>query len=73
MLLFHGPADARDLLFERANQLGAQGPILRVTSVSGLYAGCIRTDSGVSRESLCIEESEERLDSYQITIQMERD
>ena len=41
--------------------------------VSGLYVGCIRTQSGVSRESLCSEESEESADSYQMTIQMERD
>ncbi|WP_314195284.1 hypothetical protein [uncultured Arthrobacter sp.] len=42
--------------------------------VSGRYMGCIRTESdGVSREPLCIEESAEGSDSYEITIQMERD
>jgi hypothetical protein len=58
-------------LADAANRFGMGSN--RVGPVSGLYAGCIRTDSGVSRESLCIEESEERPDSYQITIQMERD
>lgn len=40
----------------------------------GRYVGCIRTGTGgTSRESLCIEESPEGSDSYEITIQMERD
>lgn len=41
--------------------------------VSGRYEGCIRTQSDSARESLCIEESAEGPDSYEVTIQMERD
>ncbi len=42
--------------------------------VTGLYVGCIKTEfDGVSGESLCIEESPEGSDSYEVTIQMQRD
>jgi hypothetical protein len=42
--------------------------------VSGRYVGCIRTEfDGASGESLCIEESSEGSDFYEVTIQMERD
>lgn len=38
------------------------------------YVGCVRTaTAGVSRESLCIDASPEGPDSYEVTIQMERD
>ena len=41
---------------------------------TGLYVGCIRAEfDGVSGESLCIEESAEGADSYEITVQMQRD
>lgn len=41
---------------------------------TGLYVGCIKAEfDGVSGESLCINESPEGSDSYEVTIQMQRD
>jgi hypothetical protein len=64
--------DHKISLEETANRFGmksnSDGPVL------GRYVGCISTESdGASRESLCIEESAESSDSYQVTIQMQRD
>jgi hypothetical protein len=64
--------DHKVSLEETANRFGmksnSDGPVL------GRYVGCISTESGgASRESLCIEESAEGSDSYEITIQMQRD
>jgi len=64
--------DHRVSLEEAADRFGmksnSDGPVL------GRNAGCIKTESdGTSRESLCIEESAEGSDTYEVTIQMERD
>ncbi|WP_354261345.1 hypothetical protein [Arthrobacter sp. OAP107] len=64
--------DHKVSLEEAADRFGmksnSDGPAL------GRYMGCISTESdGASRESLCIEESAEGSDSYEITIQMQRD
>jgi hypothetical protein len=40
----------------------------------GRYVGCVKTEvDGVNEDSLCIEESPGSPDSYEITIQMQRD
>jgi hypothetical protein len=47
---------------------GKAGPL------SGRYMGCVKKEfDGTSEESLCIDESAEGSDSYEVTIQMQRD
>lgn len=42
--------------------------------VSGRYIGCVKREfDGAGEESLCIDETEDGLDTYQVTIQMRHD
>jgi hypothetical protein len=59
-------------LSDVANRFGMKG--VSEGSPSGSFTGCIkREEEGISKESLCIDESPDDSGTYLVTIRMERD